>query len=222
MSIDGLEQAGDYFLSNEFHAVDDRVKGTLMVSDGVKQAIPLLPPEPEAYDASGMFADTHVAWFRGFGYKTPNDFDKVELWASKFSPDPLKIKPYKVMDLDVKHIVSSNSYLVGGWGRVLFYQGYLPTTIYIVDVTGKSEPITIPLDPSLHMHRANGVTRTHAWFSVDDPGKTSPRRLVRWKLPPGGSSPGDLPGAGVSQLAERTPRRMKPPFCSAGSLRPPV
>ncbi len=191
LSIDGLKQAGDHFLSNEFRAVNDQAKGTLMISDGTTKAIPLLPQLPDAYDASGMFADTHVAWFRGFGYKNPNDYEKVELWASKFSANPEQIQPFKVMDLDVKHIVSSNSYLAGGWGRVLFYQGYLPTTIYVVDLTGKSNTVTIPLDSSLHMHRANGVTRTHAWFSIDEPGKTSPRRLVRWKLPPGGTSPGE-------------------------------
>jgi hypothetical protein len=191
-SINGLKQAGDYFLSNEFHLINNEPKGILVLSDGVKPAVPLFPPLPDAYDASGMYADTHVAWFRGYGYNAiQNSYKKVELWASVFSSDPSQIKPYKIMDLDRNNIVMSNNYLAGGWGRILFYQGYLPTTVYVVDLTGKSETITIPLDPSLHMHRANGVTRTHAWFSIDDPGKNPPRRLVRWKLPPGGSAPGE-------------------------------
>jgi hypothetical protein len=207
LSIDGLKQAGDHFISNEFRAVNGQAKGTLMISDGITKAIPLLPQAPDAYDASGMFADTHVAWFRGFGYKNPNDYEKVELWASKFSANPEQIQPYKVMDLDVKNIVASNSFSRGGWGRVLFYQGYLPTTIYIVDLTGKSNTVTIPLDTSLHMHQANGVTRTHAWFSVDDPGYKPARRLVRWKLPPGGTSPGELPGPSLVVVRSGGARR---------------
>jgi hypothetical protein len=190
-AVTGLQQANDWFVSVEAHLMEQKIKTMLVVSDGISAAVPLFPPEADADDSSPMFADTHIGWLRGFGYKELNSFEKVELWASTFSQaDPHKIEPYKVADFFSTYVTFGAGFLGGGWGRIVHSRGWSFTTpdhVNIVDLTKKSPPIEFQLPEQLRMLRVNGVTRTHAWFTmgVEQPG----RRLVRWKLPPGGSSP---------------------------------
>jgi hypothetical protein len=132
-----------------------------------------------------MFANTHIGWFRGHGYKDLNLYDKVELWGSPISSNADGLKPFKVMDLNAVNVSYSPYQIAGGWGRVTFVEGtHSAPFIRIVDLTKKHESVLISLPVGYSMLLAAGVTRTHAWYGL---GQTPPRKIIRWKLPPGGS-----------------------------------
>ncbi len=185
LAIDGLTSTENHFLSVEAWLMGEKARTRIVVSDGVEKAKPLFSPLPEGDDANPMFATTHLGWFRGFGYKDLNLYEKVELWGSPISVNADGLQPAKVMDLNAINVSYAPLLLAGGWGRVLFPQGSSKEPLaQIVDLTKKHEPIAIPLPSPLSY--ACGVTRTHAWFGL---GLIPPRQVVRWKLPPGGSSP---------------------------------
>jgi len=139
-----------------------------------------------------MFADSHVAWFRGSGFIETNYFQKVELWASKFSGNIADIIPYKLLDVDIQYNAFSYVSLTGGQGRVMFAGGGgetpdgkpIPQNMKVVDVASK-KVFLIEVPEKTYIVLANGLTRTHAWFSVEhEQGYYPPRHLIRWKLPP--------------------------------------
>jgi hypothetical protein len=187
LSINGLTATENHFLSAEWWLVGDKSRPRIVVSDGVEKAKPLFSPLPDGDDANPMFATTHLGWFRGFGYKDLNLYEKVELWGSPISANADGLQPAKVMDLDAINVSFSPYQLAGGWGRITFVEGtHSAPRIRIVDLTGKHESVPITLPVGYSMYLAAGVTRTHAWYGL---GQMPPRKIIRWKLPPGGSSP---------------------------------
>jgi hypothetical protein len=50
----------------------------------------------EVDDGIPIYANSHMAWFRAYGYKELNLYEHTELWSSPFSEDPAKIQPVKV------------------------------------------------------------------------------------------------------------------------------
>jgi hypothetical protein len=196
--IDSPINAGNYFLSSENRIFKNRLKSAIVLSDGVSKGKDMLPWTDEAADdGTPIFADSHLAWFRAYGYKELNLYEHTELWSSPFSEDPSQIKPVKIMDLDSFNVTFPTYMRNGGWGRVLIFQGFQteadgkhkPILLKLVDLVNKTSPLTIELPTTLWSQLISGLTRTHAWFAVDQPGYYPPRKLIRWKLPPGGSAP---------------------------------
>lgn len=183
LSINGLTATDHHLLSVEWWMKEGNSRPRIVVSDGLQKAKPLFSPLPDGDDGNPMFANTHIGWFRGHGYKDLNLYEKVELWGSPISSNADGLQPFKVMDLNTKNASYVPILITGGWGRVLFLEGSTKEHFArVVDLTKKHEPLLISLPSQLTL--ASGVTRTHAWFGL---GKIPPRQVVRWKLPPGGS-----------------------------------
>lgn len=189
--INGLTSAGDSFLSVEFRAYQDRVKPAILRSDRVQPGQLVLPWSDEHDDATPMFAGSHLAWFRGYGFQQLNQYTKVELWASPWSPTAGATQPAKIMDINYG-VNSRNLTICGtGWGHVLFHDGadqkpnggYEPMLLRVVNLAQPSQSFIITLPDNLWLTVAGGFSRTDAWFSVDTPSYYPPRHLIRWKLP---------------------------------------
>jgi hypothetical protein len=186
LGVWNISSAGDYFLYNLFDHNQFSFPLT-MISDGGSPGIQYTTPPPGASDGNIKFADSHVAWLRGFNQKGTNKFEKVELWASEFSPDPSKLKPYKVADVTGGQNTTSNWALHGGWGR-LAYQEYdlgkngnvenIRVRIFDLKSLQKRD---IPLPVGERGRYIRGLTRTHAWFMTDEY-NNAPRQLYRWKI----------------------------------------
>jgi hypothetical protein len=188
-AVSGLQQANQWFLSLEALIVGDRIKTVLVISDGITKSVPLMSPVPEEDDGTPAFANTHVGWLRGYGYKDLNTFEKVEIWASEFVPsNPHQINAYKVQDFEGTYNSITTGYYGGGWGWFLYTLGWTDATpidhIHLVDLTKKHPPLIIEVPDAQRMLWVAGFTRTHVWFTigVEVPG----RRLIRWRLPSGG------------------------------------
>jgi hypothetical protein len=186
LGVRALTSAGDYFLYNLFD-YDKFSFPRTVISDGESSGIQYTTPPSGASDGNIKFADSHVAWLRGFNQKDINDFEKVELWASEFSPDPSKLKPYKVSDITGGQNTTSNWALHGGWGR-LAYQEYdlgengnvenIRLRIFDLKSLQKRD---IPLPIGERARYIRGLTRTHVWFMTDEY-NNAPRQLYRWKI----------------------------------------
>jgi len=192
LAIRGLVQADDFFLSSEDYIDDNHPRAVVVISDGIQKAVPLFPPVPGADDDGPTFTGKHILWFRGLDIVSVNYFKKVELWGTAFSGNLKDVKPYKIMDVDYHFNNLDYRYKIGGAGRLFFATGglqpdgnYLPDRMNVLDVASGKLSLSFELPGGVYFSTANGVTRTHAWFSVDsEKGNFGPRRLLRWKLPP--------------------------------------
>lgn len=196
-SIEGLVEADDSFLSVEYRAYQQRAKPMILLSEGKELGAEMLPWADGYDEATPMFAHTHMAWLRAYGFKAINTYETVELWASPFSKDPSQLKPVKVMTTDDSTVSRHPTNRASGWGRAVLtsriIEGppgqYAPLQLFVVDLTNATPTVTIALPKNLWPELTNGVTRTHAWFTLDTPYKYPPRKLTRWKLPAGGTQP---------------------------------
>jgi hypothetical protein len=186
-AITGLTASKDHFYSVETWSGSGQWKPRLVVSDGLKEAKTLLPDGDKTDDAMPMVADTHIAWIRGSGYKDINQYEKTELWSSPLNEEGEALYPSKVMDLETGIVSFEILGTKGGWGRVLMPVFPVASGIVrIADLTKKHAPVELKLEEKSRFSLAFGVTRTHAWFGLN---KVPSRQVIRWKLPPGGTSP---------------------------------
>lgn len=189
-AILGLIDVNDLFVLNERRTVDGVLRPMLVLSDGVKKAEPFFPLPFDAADASPIFTNTHLVWFRGFGL-AGDTFDKVEVWALKWGAQGAEGEPYKLLD----HLTKSNSFgsrfLAGGHGWAVHSRwtktpepGDSPWGARLIHVpSAKSAQVQLPA--GIELVYLTGVTRTHLWMMVEKKeGYYPPRFLIRWKLPP--------------------------------------
>jgi hypothetical protein len=184
-----ITSAGDYFLYNlfDYNQPSQSSFPRTMISDGKNPGIQYTTPPSGASDGNIKFADSHVAWLRGFNQKDTNVFEKVELWASEFSPDPSQLKPYKVSDVTGGANTTSNWALHGGWGRLAYQEydlgengNFKNVRVRIFDLQSlKKRDIPLPMGERARYIR--GLTRTHVWF-MTDVYNNAPRQLYRWKI----------------------------------------
>jgi hypothetical protein len=186
LGVDDLTSAGDYFLYTTYNYTTYSTPQT-MISNGKDPGIPYTTPPPGAADGSIEYANSHVAWLRGFGQKATNDYEKVELWASEFSPDPAQLNPYKVSSVTGGQVSTANWGLHGGWGKIAYGEYDLSPSgqfnnirVRIFDLkTLEKRDIPLPLGERARF--IHGVTRSHVWF-VTDGFDNAPRQLYRWKI----------------------------------------
>ena len=107
--------AGSLFLIPETFELDGGVvDGWIVSTDGIAQPTDYLRPTDGSFYDFPVFADSHVAWFRGVGVVSVNQYQHVELWASAFSADPAGLEPFKVAD----YTFDAGTFMVGASGRV--------------------------------------------------------------------------------------------------------
>lgn len=192
--ISNLKSAGDNFLLVEYSLKNNYFVPTITISDGIDATKPFMPTDGSTEDATPIFADTHVAWLRGFDPTDLNLYKHVELWASPFSSHPEELKPAKITDFPYPNNNIPFYFTTGGWGRVAHGGGgekkgttYAPGYIDVWDLT-KPSKFRIDMPDGIWPRQLSGLTRTHIWFTIDKL-NNAPKRLFRWKLPPGGTSP---------------------------------
>jgi hypothetical protein len=186
LGIEDLTSAGDQFLYTNYKYTTYSTPQT-MISDGENPGIPYTNPPLNAADGSIEYANSHVAWYRGFNQKATNHYESVELWASEFSPDPQKLKPFKVSNLPGIENTVSNWAFHGGWGKVAYIQyevagpgNFQNIRVRVSDLkTLKNRDLPCP--PNEYPRFIHGVTRSHVWF-VTDGFDNAPRQLYRWKI----------------------------------------
>ena len=88
----------------------------IAASDGKQPDFPYLVPPDDSFYGTEVFAGSHVAWLRGVSPSSDGlTFDRMEVWASLYSPDPAELQPYKVGDFPGNHLLSSME--AGGHGK---------------------------------------------------------------------------------------------------------
>jgi hypothetical protein len=186
LGIQDLISADDYFLYTTYNYTTYSTPQT-MISNGKDPGIPYTTPPPGAADGSIEYANSHVAWLRGFGQKATNDYEKVELWASEFSPDPAQLKPYKVSSITGGQVSTANWAMHGGWGRLAYQEYDLSPSGQVTNIRVRVfdlktlEKRDIPLPLGERARFIHGVTKSHVWF-VTDGFDNAPRQLYRWKI----------------------------------------
>jgi hypothetical protein len=160
---------GEYFLFAEnYDNGTSPPPWRLMITDGLEHAkVYLQDPQPDVSLGTPRYAHSHLAWLRATGAQTSNKFDKVELWASPFDPDPTKLQPKKVADWPRSNVESTSS---SGYGKMmgtyLLPTSTTPHTLGIWDlVTGEMQPCPMPATAQFYSHL--GITRNHAYLLVE-------------------------------------------------------
>jgi hypothetical protein len=194
-SIRNVIAAGDHFVSVEVFSEGQYLRSVPVISDGIQKASPFFPLLPNTTDDSPMFDGANILWFRGTGYVSNLQSEKVELWAYKMGDK--NGQPYKVLDLPEPWTVFNDAFVAGGHGWVSFWTGtvkqedgsFSPVIARLVHVESKKQQV-IELPGSIYRGAMCGISREHVWFTVDEEtGYWPGRKFVRWKLP----SPKTLP-----------------------------
>lgn len=175
--------AGSIFLIPETFELDGGAVDVRIVStDGLAQPTDYLRATDGSFYDFPVFADSHVAWFRGVGVISLNQYQRVELWASPFSADPAALAPFKVAD----YTFDAATFMAGGWGRVAM-PSYADPPIYgqqaVYDLVHQtSVNFQLPDGRSLWTSAEMGLTKTHLYsmtqLTVEN------LKVVRFALPP--------------------------------------
>jgi hypothetical protein len=163
----GVVSAGSYFLVDESMAIDGGESNyRIAITDGNSEPIPLLNPPDNEWHAMPGYAHSHIAWQRGINRKQTGEFERVEIWAAPFTPDPAALKPFKVGDGMVNYILPHLH--IAGFGYYAVAQ-WLPNNIDFVEMiwnlsTKQSKTIAYPTGWGPTAVSAVGMTKTHAWI----------------------------------------------------------
>ena len=176
--VEGPAATPDGFLVREARQTTE----TLAFSDGVMATQPW-GSAPDAYDGSVVFADTHVAWRRGFNKKDINVYESVELWAAEYTPNPAQVKPYKVGAVESTAAFVYYPAMAGAYGRAALILGNNQAPNVVVwDVAKKVKLLDMPL-PVQGKEGAGGLlglTKKDVWVIV---GAGLDSRILRLALP---------------------------------------
>ena len=181
--------AGSSFLSVEYVLKGDHAAPHIVISDGLAPTQDFVPVAADGEDANPAFADSHVAWFRGYGRKDLNVYEKVEIWASPWAEQGASLTPYKVADFPNNWNETTVYAFRGGWGRLAYAKGgfynpdntLAPSYLAVLDLASGKQT-DYPLPTNVGVARVMGVTRTHAWAMAANAKPGYPQRLFRWKL----------------------------------------
>lgn len=177
---------GKTFLFQGFVGDDAGIAhGKIMWSDGFTAPETYLEPaDPNDVYGSPIYANSHMAFFRGIQPESTNKFASVELWTSHYSEQPSELQPVKLGTLSSQSIPPGRT---GGWGFAAF-PTFAPGTddreLVIWDLAkGTSKTHLLPESQDLTV--LLGVSRTHLWVGAADKGSASrAKHLIRIKLTP--------------------------------------
>jgi hypothetical protein len=157
---------------------------SILISDGI--AAPqtyLKAPDPKDNYGMPIYANSHVAFFRGIGIQDINVYDSVELWTSPYSETPAALQPVKLATI-ASQSMPTHGARAGGWGFAAF-SAFVPPNgereLVIWNLTkGTSRSHVLPdkYDPQGML----GITRTHLWQGAADLGKAPSSHLIRIRL----------------------------------------
>jgi len=138
----------------------------IMASDGVEPPEPYIRAEDGSYTGEPSYAHSRIVWQKGISPESVNRFERVELWASEYDPDPEKLEPYKVADLDEPYMPFS----IGGWDHYanhIFDVETSESTLRIWNVlTGTHRDYAVP-EEYRRLRRLIGMTPEHLYAVAD-------------------------------------------------------
>jgi hypothetical protein len=157
----------------------------IAASDGKQPPTPYLTPPDDSFYSAVAFADSHVAWMRGVSPSDTNTFERVEIWASPYSPNPSELKPEKIGDWPGIHFSASDH--TGGHGKYaatyVVQKDPIVVQELVWDLTTKTKT-TFQLPPDVVVKWPMGITQNHMWGvggpRMAIPGDTS--WLMRFKV----------------------------------------
>jgi hypothetical protein len=172
---------GTSFLFSAFEGDDaGSAQGKIMRSDGLSPPQDYLDPgTPNERYGEPIFANSHIAWFRGVGIKDVNEFQSVEFLTSPYSENPSELSATKLLTLPSTHTWIPSS-TAGGWGFAAFPtlgpNEQIDLQIWNL-ATGASKTHLLPDGYDLTV--LLGVTRTHVWVGAADLGQSPAPYLFR-------------------------------------------
>lgn len=150
--------AGDHFLfERSISGASPGMHREIMITDGVADTRTYLVPPAGSDYAAVSFADTHVVWQKGINPVAPNTYDSVEIWFSKYSPDPQKLVPEKLSESEWKSMAIPGP---AGWGHYADF--HADSNLRVWNLTTK-QSVTRTFPPGITVWRTFGMTKTHVW-----------------------------------------------------------
>lgn len=151
--------------------------GALMITDGSVAAEPyLIPPPNTEFLMRPAFAHTHLGWLRGINPVSVNKFEKLELWATAWTPEPGSVVPYFVADVPG----TSTSEASGGEG---WYQALLQPSASTLWHLGTESRVDLVAEAGVEFGKPLGVTGGRAYFAMRPASKNELKYLLRHALP---------------------------------------
>jgi hypothetical protein len=151
----------DAVLTDDAGVADEKI----LYSDGTSApAVYLEPTEPDTYYGSPVYANSHVAFFKGTGFQDINKYSSVELWASPYSESPSELKPQKLAAMPFNSMPGTPR---GGWGFAAFDSpaGVNKWDIVVWNLADGTQK-THALPAQDRLMGLVGVTRQHAWLTT--------------------------------------------------------
>jgi hypothetical protein len=168
-----------HFVFDEDYAHEAGVhRVRISITDGLTEASPYLSATND--DDLLMRGDTgtHVAWLRAVNKQDSAVYERLELWASPFSPDPAQLKPEKIGDCAGKYVTVNRQ--ASGFGYYSSSQilGAMDFVQETWDIAAKSVK-RVPYPPGVGGIAVVGMTQSHAWVSASNPVLTMYRFAVK-------------------------------------------
>ena len=179
LGVDSLDTNGSTFMIGERRLVaGGGVTGLIATTDGKSPPTPYVVPSDNSVYDSATYAGDYIAWLRGIGTTNGSDYDKVEVWASLYNPDPTKLVPFKVTDYSYNGMTP----LLGAGGRIAYQSSNGSPTVWNL-ATLTQALYTLPAD-ELPDPPLMGITSTHLWVRASPPpaGESPTNMIVRYAL----------------------------------------
>jgi len=175
---------GPLFLFSELFVDQDAGTVTRIIasSDGVGAPTAYLVPSDDSFFFSPGFTGTHLGWVRGIHPTDTNTFERVELWATAYSPNPADLQPYKVDDLPYEF--GSTHYVAADGKYAAAYplnEAELTNGEIIWDLATKAKQV-IDLGPNLAVRSHYGLTKDYVWLGTAPPHSAADKWMMRLKL----------------------------------------
>jgi hypothetical protein len=138
-----------------------------MASDGIEAPFPYIRAGDDFYTGAPGYAHSRIVWQKGINPESANRFERVEVWASEYDPDPENLEPAKLADADV---ISIDNNPMAGWDHYAIRRSNPDTGdrgVRIWNVlTGTHRDYSVP-DSLRRMRRLIGMTPEHLYAVAD-------------------------------------------------------
>jgi hypothetical protein len=184
--VTNADTNGSTFLfGNTMATPDGGLTSVIAATDGKSAPKPLIVPADGSLYDYPAFAGSYVAWFKGIGFTDANTYNKVELWASQYSPDATQLAPFKVDDFvtAAPGKPQGATRLYGAAGRVAAYIGEY-TAAAVWNLASKRKTL-LGLPSDVGLIDFLGISSKYVWVAAGPGGGAQNviTTFVRYALP---------------------------------------
>jgi hypothetical protein len=183
VKVGNLVTTGPLFLFSELFVDQDAGTVTRIIasSDGVAAPEPYLVPSDDSFFLFPGFAGTHVGWIRGIHPTDTNAFERVEMWAAAYSPNPAELQPYMIEALPYGFGAGSYAAAHGKYAAVYPVDSETWTHEIIWDLATKAKQV-IDIGPNVVVRSHYGLTKEYVWLGTAPPHSAADKWMMRLKL----------------------------------------